>query len=77
MKNKLYKCIEDLQGANWCVGIVDTAQGWKERAIEYADMDGYEEVITTLTNMNDEDMLIDYICDVWQINIVPLINTKD
>ena len=69
MKEQLYKCVADLEGGDWCVGIIQTEKEWKENAIEWADSDGYLGVIKTLKKLKGQE-LIDFIKDFWQIRIV-------
>lgn len=74
---KKYKCIEDYQGTGWCIDIVDTAEGWLERAIGWRDSDDSFENDTERKKfiaywnhkikMGEEEKLIEYIADIWQI----------
>lgn len=63
---KKYKCIADYQGGTWCLDEIDTIEGWRERAIEWADSDGSEGLIKELQELKKSDV-IDYIIEVWQI----------
>ena len=86
MSEKLYRCIEDLQGGTFAVGGVETAQGWLERAIDWQDADDSWDTDENRTRWikywkeeiknGNEDKLIDYIAEVWDIVIVPT-DTKD
>ena len=67
---KLYINIDDLQGTNWALGKTDTIQGWREIAQFWADSDGNEDVVEALAEMPEEDV-IDYVSEIWDINIVP------
>ena len=72
---KKYKCVEDYQGTGWCVDVVDTAEGWRERAIDWQQSDGIDaEDIEKFSRYYKEKIeegkeqeLMDYIADVWQI----------
>lgn len=68
IKNSYYKCTSDLQGGNWCVGILETVQEWKERAIEWADSDGFTGVIKELQAITDEQDIMDYISETWSLS---------
>ena len=66
---KKYECVEDLQGAEWCIGEVDTIEGWRQRAIEWVELEsynGYEKVIEEIKRLA-KDEVMDYIYDFWQI----------
>lgn len=86
MSEKLYRCIEDLQGGTFAVGCVDTAKDWLERAIDWQDSDDSWDTDENRANWikyweeeiknGNEDKLIDYIAEVWDIVIVPT-DTKD
>ena len=75
---KKYRVIEDLQGDEWCVGIVDTAKGWLDRAIGWRDSDdSFEDAAERKKfiaywehkiKMGEEEKLIEYVADVWAIN---------
>ena len=64
----LYIGVDDRQGGSWAVGEVGTIQDWRELAQSWADSDDMEETIENLAEMPDEDV-IDYIADVWDIEI--------
>ena len=68
IKNSYYKCTDDLQGGSWCVGILETVQEWKERAIEWADSDGLTGVIKELQTITDEQDIMDYISEIWSLS---------
>lgn len=66
---KKYECVEDLQGAEWCVGEVDTIEGWRQRAIVWVEdeaFDNYENLIEEIKSLPKEKVL-DYITDFYQI----------
>ena len=69
MKTKNYKCVKDLQGGDWCVGVTQSIEEWRENAIEWADSDGYEGVVEILKELPQNEV-IDYIQDFWQIEII-------
>lgn len=63
---KKYECVEDYQKTDWCVGEIDTIEGWRKRAIEWADSDGYDDVIEQLNRLPENEVM-DYISDFWEI----------
>lgn len=66
---KKYECVEDLQGADWCIGEVDTIEGWRQRAIIWVELgsyDGYEKVVEEIKRLAENEVM-DYIYDFWQI----------
>lgn len=71
MKNaKMYKCVRDLQGGDFAVGEVLTAEGWGERAYDWANSDGWEHPEECLLeNFKTEEELISFIRDMWELDI--------
>lgn len=66
---KKYECVEDLQGTEWCIGEIDTIEGWRQRAIEWVELEsynGYEKVIEEIKRLAENEVM-DYIYDFWQI----------
>ena len=66
---KKYECVEDLQSAEWCVGEVDTIEGWRQRSIVWVEdeaFDNYENLIEEIKSLPKEKVL-DYITDFYQI----------
>lgn len=80
MTKKLYECVEDRQGANWCVGLAQTAEEWLENAIYWRNSDWSwdEDNGDTEENMRKfwkdkieqgkEKELIEYIDDMWGLD---------
>ncbi len=69
---KEYTCIEDRQGGDWAVGDTMTAEEWGERAAGWAYSDNWEDSDEPLLkNFKTEQDCIDFICDIWEITIVP------
>jgi len=78
---RLYECVEDRQGGDWCVGLVQTAEEWLEDAIYWrnADWSWDEDNGDTEEHMREfwnkkiadgkEQELIGYIDEVWSITI--------
>lgn len=67
-----YKCIEDYQGTGWCVGEIDTAYGWRDRALSWLESDGTDKedpqgFYKHLERMEDEKTIMEEISDYWQI----------
>ena len=67
----LYICTEDRQGGEFAVGGVRTIEGWRQRAMSWADSDENEEMYNYLENLQD-NKVIGTIDDYWEITIKPL-----
>lgn len=67
----LYICTEDRQGGTFAVGAIHTIEGWRQRAISWADSDGNEEMYDYLEKLQD-NKVINTIDDYWEISIKPL-----
>lgn len=65
-KEKLYACVEDLQGCDWAVGDIETIEGWRERAIEWADMDENEDLIKELQKCPKKNVIA-FISNIWEL----------
>lgn len=65
-KEKLYACVEDLQGCDWAVGDIETIEGWRERAIEWADMDENEDLIKELQKCAKKNVIA-FISNIWEL----------
>lgn len=63
---KKYECVIDYQDGKWCVGIVDTIEGWRSRALEWADYDGNDELYKEVNELDPTEVM-DFISDVWQV----------
>lgn len=74
---KKYICTNDYQGGDWCVGVIDDAKGWLERAISWRDSDDswgdnaerkkFIAYWNHKIKMGEERDLIEYIADMWSI----------
>lgn len=65
---KKYECVEDLQGAEWCIGEVDTIEGWRQRSLEWIKeeaFDDYELIVEELRSLPKEKVM-DWIADFYQ-----------
>lgn len=67
----LYICLEDRQGGEFAVGGLHTIEGWRQRAMSWAESDDNDETYAYLDGLKDE-MVIDFIDDFWEITIEPL-----
>lgn len=65
-KEKLYACVEDLQGCDWFVGDIETIEGWREKAIEWADMDENEDLIKELQKCPKKNVIA-FISNIWEL----------
>lgn len=66
---KQYECVEDYQGTDFAIGRMLTAKEWGEQARDWADnWDDQDQCL--LENFENEQALIDYIQDMWEIKIV-------
>lgn len=68
---KKYICVNDFQGGSFGMYRTYTAEEWRQQAIEWADMDGWEEADKEF-NFKNEQNLINYICEIWEIQIEEL-----
>lgn len=68
--NKQYINITDYQGGSWYVGVVETIKGWKEIALDWCDTDDNEELYDYINKQKENKDLLDFISDVWSIEIV-------
>lgn len=74
-----YKCVEDLQGTDWSVGVVLNVGQWRERAIEWATSDDNYELVEDLKKMSTIDVM-PFIGCVWALrfkNIEGPVNETD
>lgn len=63
-----YICVKDYQYSDWCIGLSQTIEEWRESAIGWAMSDDMDEAVELLKKMPKEEV-IEYICDIWQIDI--------
>lgn len=68
---KKYICIKDLQYGDFAVGNIATIEEWRETALAWAWNDDNEELQETLEELKQEN-IIDFIQEIWQIEIVKL-----
>lgn len=67
-----YVCVADLQTGDWCVGLAHTAEGWRRKALTWAESDSNEWAIQSLKSLRHKsaDTIIEFISDYWQLEIV-------
>lgn len=75
-----YKCVEDRQNGDWCVGLSLTAPEWLDKMVDWMENDNIwdndEERDTTIKFWEKkiaegrEENLIAYIDEVWDITLV-------
>jgi hypothetical protein len=61
---KYYIVIEDLQGGEFGMGVNYTEEQWREKALEWAEMDENDGLVETLKNLST-DKIIPLIEDFW------------
>lgn len=72
MKNK-YICMTDYQGGEFAVGDIATAKEWGEIAYSWAESDDWENPSECLLkNFKNENELIDFIQEIWELEIVKI-----
>jgi len=70
---KKYIVIEDYQGGEFGMYRAYTAEEWGEQAYEWADSDDWENPDECLLeNFKTEEELINFISEIWEIEIVEL-----
>jgi hypothetical protein len=69
--NKLYVCTEDRQGGTFAVGSIHTIEGWRQRAMTWADSDDNEGMVDYLQELKAEHV-IGEIDSTWEITLVAL-----
>ena len=67
----LYVCIKDYQSGSFGMYRAYTIEEWREQALEWCDSDDNEELYNTLKTLPSK-YVIDYINDIWQIEIVKI-----
>lgn len=78
-----YICIDDLEGATWCVGCYGSLRAWGMKILDWAYADNYEDCDTEgndwqttycyqLMNHFNPKTLIELISEIWQIEIIKL-----
>lgn len=68
---KLYICTEDRQGGSFAVGSIHTIEGWRQRAMTWADSDDNEGMVDYLQEL-EENHVIGEIDSTWEITLVAL-----
>lgn len=71
-KGKEYICVADYQNTDFHIGDTKTADEWKEWALSMNDMDECENR-EEFSRLPAKDA-VDYVADMWQIEIVPYDN---
>lgn len=61
-----YKCVEDYQNTDWCIGEINTIEEWRQMAVGWADSDGYDDIVSILLTMPEKSVM-DFISDFWSI----------
>lgn len=69
---KYYVNVKDYQGGSWAMGIIRTIKEWKKIALEWASSDGNIEVYNYIKKHELNIDLLDYINDIWSMEIVEL-----
>lgn len=68
--NKKYINISDFQGGSWYIGVVGTIKEWKEIALSWCETDDNEELFDYIKDFEENKDLLDFISEVWSIEIV-------
>lgn len=66
--NDIYINVHDNQGTGWALGRIGTIKQWREQAMDWADSDDNEELLESLPNLRDDEVL-DFISEIWDIQI--------
>lgn len=66
----MYINIADYQGGSWYVGSMGTLEQWKNTALSWCDSDDNDELYDYINNRKASKGLIEFINEVWQIEIV-------
>ena len=64
-----YICTRDLQGGSFSVGRIQTAEEWKQTAMEWCWQDDAEELMEELEKITEEKEIIDFIREIWELEI--------
>lgn len=70
---KLYVCTEDRQGGTFAVGSIMSIEGWRQRALSWADSDDNEYLLSAVQSASTENV-IPLIDNEWSITLEPLDN---
>ena len=68
---KLYVCTEDRQGGTFAVGSIMSIEGWRQRALSWADSDANEYLLSAVQSASTENV-IPLIDNEWSITLEPL-----
>ena len=68
---KKYICVKDLQGGDFAVGRIATAEEWREIALSWAWNDDNEDLLKTLKKLKKENVVA-FVYDIWQIEILEI-----
>lgn len=63
---KRYRVIEDLQGTGFAMGVDLTIEEWRDRALDWAEMDEHYGIAEELKSL-PKDNVLDYISEFWQL----------
>lgn len=82
---KRYFVTNDRQGGSFGMNRVLTAYGWLEQAVDWRDSDGWEDedrkdfikYYTEAIQNGEEWRLIEYISDIWELDIEEYTDTLD
>jgi len=67
---KEYINVSDFQGGSWYIGVVETIENWKEIALSWCETDEAEELYEYINKQKADKKLLDFISEVWSIEIV-------
>jgi len=70
MEETKYINVADYQGGSWYIGVVETIKGWKEIALSWCETDNSEELYEYIEKQKENEDLLNFINEVWTINIV-------
>lgn len=66
----LYVNVGDFQGTSFAIGRTGTIEEWREQALEWLDVDDYNEEYYNYLEHLDYDKVIDEINEMWGIEII-------
>ena len=71
MSKDLYMCVSDFQGGTFGMYRAETIEEWRQTALGWCDSDDNNELYKQIKKL-PEKYVIDYINDIWQIEIVKI-----
>lgn len=77
MRKKRYIVIEDRQGGEFGMYRDYTLEQWKEQAIDWADMDDWDDAQNLFDGITKASEIIAFIDDTWEITLVELNNSEE